>query len=425
MSKLSFERVAGEAGASKQETVHAEQQAPGSSTPDSGHERGQAQTPGSPPDSSSSGSSSSSALDTPQGSSSNVSMGPSAAWAELEETHGSRDVVRSGPQSLGQSRLYFSSEYLEDADSFNCTASYRLSGPLDVPKLAKALSMVMDRHDIFRTRFYTEPSTGRAVQAVVGGPPRFKLKVLEGRDDAADVRAEFRRINEYPFDLAAGDTMVASLLCHGAQSHTLVFGYHHIILDGVSWQLFLQDLGAFYRGDASRAQDLGAPGQCIDFAEKQRRDMDSGAYAERLDYWRAVFPEPPAPLPLFPFAKVGARRALRRYRMRERTVSVDARLIGSIKRAGVASRTTPFHVWLAGFQVLLHRLLDTADFCVGIVDANRADAAFGGTIGFLLEIMPVRFSVGGDEAFSDVLRKTRAKTYSALARSGVPMEELA
>lgn len=361
-------------------------------------------------------SSSSSAIDTPAGS--------SVAWGELEERHGSRSVVRRGPQSMGQSRLYFSSQYLEQHDPFNCTTAYRLSGPFDVSRLVKALNLIIQRHDIFRTRFYTEPATGRAMQEVVSGPSRFKLKLLQDCDDSADVQAEFRRIDLYPFDLASGLTLIATLLSHGAQSHTLLFGYHHIILDGVSWQLFLQDLGMFYR-DASSFEELDASGQCIDFAEKQRQDIDSGRYSERLQYWKGVFPEPPAPLPLFPFAKVASRRALRRYTMCETTVSVDAQLVNSIKRASTASRTTPFHVWLAGFQVLLHRLLDVGDLCVGIVDANRSDAAFSQTIGFLLEIMPVRFSVSGTDTFSEVLKQTRSKTYAALARSGVPIEELA
>ncbi|PNY23690.1 LOW QUALITY PROTEIN: Hybrid Polyketide synthase-nonribosomal peptide synthetase [Tolypocladium capitatum] len=357
-----------------------------------------------------SSSSSYSAVSTPRGTSNDVSFTQIIAQ-------------REAPQSLGQSRLYFSSQYLDDTASFNCTTSYRLSGTVDVQRLIQALELVIERHEAFRTMFYTDESTGQAMQAVIDRS-KFKLKALEGCDDSTDVQAEFQRIHHYCFDLATGDTFIATLLSHSPQSHTLVFGYHHIIIDGVSWQLFLQDLGRSY-GDPSSLSKLPAPGQCIDFVEKQREDISTGAYKQRLEFWKTMFPKPPAPLPLFPFAKVGARRALNRYSMRDTVVSIDAGLIESIRRASFASRTTPFHFWISVFQVLLQRLLDTGDLCIGIVDANRADPAFSQTVGFLLEIMPVRFSVRDHQSFADVLRDTRSKIYAALPRSGVPIEELA
>lgn len=373
----------------------------------------------------SSSSSLSPAISTPTGGSGSdkSSVSSAAVWEVLQKSDG-LVPLRKQALSLGQSRLYFSSLYLDDDTPFNCTTSYRLSGLLDVSRLATALDMVIGRHEIFRTMFYTDEASGKAMQAVTEAS-RFNLKILHGCDDSADVSAEFQRIHQYNFNLAAGDTFIATLLSHTPTSHTIVFGYHHIIIDGVSWQLFLQDLGRFYRDPSSLLQ-LPELGQCIDFVEKQRQDIDSGdVYKERLQFWQGMFPDPPKPLPLFPFAKVTARRALTRYSMRDIRIPIDATLIRGIKRASVASRTTPFHFWLSGFQVLLQRLLGTGDLCVGIVDANRGDPTFSQTIGFLLEIMPVRFNVREDQDFADVLKETRSRTYGALAQSGVPIEELA
>ncbi|KAK0725838.1 putative Nonribosomal peptide synthetase 14 [Lasiosphaeris hirsuta] len=351
----------------------------------------------------------------------NTSLTSSAVWQKLQkQPH--PELVRRSELSLGQSRLFFSSLYLDDATPFNCTTSYRLVGPLSISRLTEALRIVTQRHDIFRTVFYTDESTGKAMQGVVE-KSRFNLKTLKALDDTTEAAAEFQRIHHYAFDLAAGDTFVASLLSHSPQSHTLVFGYHHIIIDGVSWQLFLQDIGMCYRSPSTVANPL--PAQCIDFAEQQRQDMETGAYKEKLQFWQTMFPQPPEPLPLFPFAKVTARRALNRYSMRDTMVPVEASLVVAIKRASLAARTTTFHFWLAGFQVLLQRLLDTNDFCLGIVDANRTNPNFAQTIGFLLEIMPVRFQLRGDQRFADVLKQTRTTTYAALGRSGVPIEEIA
>ncbi|KAK9772055.1 hypothetical protein SCAR479_11218 [Seiridium cardinale] len=367
-----------------------------------------------------SSSSLSSVMSTPAGTSKGTSLDTSTLLQALKSDDG-LGPARIQELSLGQSRLYFSSLYLDDVAPFNCTTSYRLSGALDVKKLNKALQSVIARHEIFRTSFYTDESSGKAMQAVMGSS-KMRLRVEDSHDEAADIEAEFQRIHHYSFDLEAGETFIATLLSHSPVSHTLIFGYHHIIIDGVSWQLFLQDLGRYYRDPSLQ---LPKPAQTFDFVEKQRRDIETGAYSDRLTFWKKMFPEPPSPLPLFPFAKVGARRALDRYSMRDTMVPVDATLIESIKKASVASRITPFHFWLAGYQVLLQRLLDTSDLCIGVVDANRSDSSFSETIGFLLEIMPLRFRVSNEQRFADILKETRTKTYAALSKSGVPIEEIA
>lgn len=325
-------------------------------------------------------------------------------------------------QSLGQSRLYYSSEYLDDAP-FNCTTSYRLRGSVDVDRLRAALDLVIRRNNILRTSFYTDQDTGKAMQAVLTSS-QFHLHFLRETNDDTDVAAEFNRIHNYSFDLGTGDTIIATLLSHGPDYHTLIFGYHHIVLDGVGWQLFLQDLGRCYK-DASTPLSTSGSASCIAFADKQQADISQGAYNERLRYWRKTFAEPPKPLPLFPFASVSARRALSRYSMRDTMVPVDSSLISAIKKASLASRVTSFQFWLAAFQVLLRQWLDTSDMTIGIIDANRSDANFAQTVGFLLEVMPVRFSVEQDAVFANVLRNTRSVVYGALGNSGVPIEELA
>ena len=80
--------------------------------------------------------------------------------------------------SLGQSRLWFLSIYLEDHTTYNCTTSYRLTGPLDIPRLEKSFAIVTKRHESFRTSFFTDMYTGQATQAV-SDKSTFKLKKIK------------------------------------------------------------------------------------------------------------------------------------------------------------------------------------------------------------------------------------------------------
>jgi len=153
--------------------------------------------------------------------------------------------------SLGQSRLYFLTQYLNDDTVLNCTASYDLQGKLDVVKFEKALQAVIQRDETLRTIFYSNEQDGQPVQGIID-KSLFKLTIIPGVSDTThDVKREFDRTHEYHYDLERGDTFIATLLTHCVDAHTVIFGYHHIIMDGVSWQIFQQDLAKFYNDPSS------------------------------------------------------------------------------------------------------------------------------------------------------------------------------
>lgn len=327
-------------------------------------------------------------------------------------------IQRQEKMSFSQNRLWFPTVYLEQETPFNCTTSYTLAGRIDTPRLEKAFRCLIQRHESFRTAFYADPTSGASMQSVLASSP-FQLQTMIGNKD--DIERVFRQIANYHFDLSIADTLIASLITHGPEDHTIVFGYHHIIMDGVSWQITLNDLARFYESDNP---ELPALSQYIDFTVKQRQLVSSGIHDTKLSYWRKEFHSAPPLLPLFPFAKVSTRKALRRYDTLDYVHNVDASLVSKIKRASLAAKTTTFHFYLAAFGVLLNRFLGIDEVCLGIIDANRSDKAFLNTIGFLLDMLPLKLKVNKKERFAHTLRNTRSKAYSALENSGVPLETI-
>lgn len=322
--------------------------------------------------------------------------------------------------SYSQSRLWFPYLYLEDQTAYNCTTSYKLNGSLNIARFERSLGLVTQRHQAFRMSFFTDPATGQAMQAVARSP-RFVLNKVSSANTSEDVDRETKKIADHIYDLQTGDTFIATLLTHTPETHTIVFGYHHIIIDAVSWQLFLQDLEKFY---SPRTPTLAAPSQYLDFAIKQRRMMETGGAQDKRNYWKSEFAVLPPPLPLFPFARVATRKTLSRYDTLEYVVFLDKSLVAKIKKASSAAKTTNFHFYLSVLQVLLYRFLDIDDVCIGIADAGRTDQAFMDTVGFLLDSLPLRFNIKKNQPFNETLRNTRSKVYSALGHSGVPFDTM-
>ncbi|KAJ5976965.1 nonribosomal peptide synthetase 14 [Penicillium viridicatum] len=331
--------------------------------------------------------------------------------------------VRTQPLSLGQSRLYYLSQYLSDDNVLNCVISYTLSGQLDVYKFERSINEVCQRHETLRTSFYTDDEQGTPMQGVLD-KSHFRLKVISGLSDPSDVEREFDSIRYYHYDLEQADTFVATILSHGTYSHTVIFGYHHIIMDGVSWQIFQKEMAMAYNESDSRKSPKHFPAQYSQFTLKQQGDLSNGAYAERLKFFQKEFRKPLSPLPVFPFSRVGTRKAVKQYAVQEVVTYLDVNVVSAIKKASQGSQTTPFHFYLSAFQVLLHRLLDADEICIGVVDANRSDQKFVNTIGFFLETIPLLFKIDPEESFSELLKKTRNKAYAGLSQTGVPTEEI-
>ncbi|KAK1966752.1 putative hybrid NRPS/PKS enzyme [Colletotrichum sublineola] len=348
---------------------------------------------------------------------------PASPPAEYKEKAFRPIPLRTESMSAGQTRLYLSNQYSDDSRNLNCTASYSLSGNLDVTKLKVVLETLTHHHESFRTFFFTNEQDGRPLQGILK-ETRFQLREVPGISDSLDVKRELERTQEYHYNLEEGDMFIATLLTHVADSYTIIFGYHHIIMDGVSWQIFLRDLGRFYNDSGSLSSSTYMPTPYTSFVQKQRQDKTNGAFFERLRFFKDQLRDPVEPLPLFPFAKVSTRQALTHYATRDSVIYIDAKVVSAIKKTSQALRTTSFHFFCSAFQVLLHRLLSVDKMCIGMVTANRSDQTFSDTIGFFLEMLPILFRVDGQQTFEDLLRSTRNQTYAALARAGLPFEEI-
>lgn len=188
-------------------------------------------------------------------------------------------------------------------------------------------------------------------------------------------------------------------------------------MDGVSMHLFLRDLNAVYMGHKLNSSLK----QYIDISAEERRAIENGQKDNRISYWAKLHSPPADTLPLFPFARVKSRPIPKTYHNVESLTDIGSDLSDRIKRASQSLRVTPFYFYLAALQTLFNKLLDVKDICIGVTDANRGESSLQ-TIGFFLNLLPLRFSVQKDAQFSDLVTETAQKYRLAQANVGVPFD---
>nr|ALQ32946.1 putative polyketide synthase [Fusarium sacchari] len=332
-----------------------------------------------------------------------------------EEVKQDKELERVEKLSYAQSRLWFLSQFSKDDTSYNCVYTYKVTGNIQIPRLKRAVSTVANHHDSLRTCFFSRPGSGEPVQGLLASA-RDCFKHVKDEDGHA-LEHETNAWRNWVWNLSDGDVLRVILVSHGLEEHSLIIAYHHIAMDGVSMHLFLRDLNAVYMGHKLDS----SPKQYMDISVEERRAIESGQMDDRISYWTKLHSPPADALPLFPFARVKSRPIPKTYRNVESLMDIGDDLSDQIKRASQSLRITPFYFYLAALQTLFNRLLSIEDICIGVTDANRGESSLQ-TIGFFLNLLPLRFNVQKDTRFSDLVTKTAQHYRTAQANMGVPFD---
>ncbi|WP_214102956.1 non-ribosomal peptide synthetase [Acrocarpospora catenulata] len=317
-----------------------------------------------------------------------------------------REAGTVPPLSAGQERLWFLNRLYPETDAaFNMWVVRRLRGPLDADRLRAAFAGVAARHESLRTRF---PEVDGGPVVVIDLPGPVPVEYLEHADPEAAVA---ERVNT-PFQLADRPPLRVTLIRQADGEHVLCLVMHHILGDGWSLNVLLDELADLYSGRALPPVPL----QFGDVAAWQRaRDTDG-----LLAYWRERLAEPtPLDLPTDRPRTAGSAG-----RGATVTFTLDPATAEALAAAGRRNGATLFMTLLAAYQVLLARHSGQDDILVGTSNAGRDTLALESVIGYLTDILVLRGDLGGDPLFSDLLRATRTTVLDAFAHQGIPFEDL-
>lgn len=325
------------------------------------------------------------------------------------------------PLSFTQERLWFLDQLEPGLASYNVALGVRARGALDEVSLARALDLVVQRHEALRTALPTAEGVGRQVVAERASVALVRVD-LRGRADAAE-EAERRAaaLANEPFELGRGPLLRAALYHVAEDERLLAFVLHHAITDGWSMAVLVADVARAYGAIASEVEpDLPAlPITYADYAAWQRAHLTDEALAPSLEYFRAHLAGAPALLEL-PTDR--PRPAVQTYRGRTLAFDLAPATVASARRVARAENATPFMVLLAAFDVLLARFSGQGDIVVGTPVAGRDDPETEGVVGFFANTLAVRARMDAGTSFRGLLASVREATLEAYAHAALPFE---
>ncbi|AYG84531.1 Linear gramicidin synthase subunit B [Streptomyces hundungensis] len=321
----------------------------------------------------------------------------------------------AGPAPLthAQRRMWLMERLGRGGAQYSVPFATRLRGPLDLDALSSALTELVRRHEILRTRYGREGE--EPYQEPLPAPDRITITVIDTPDDGdALLTGEARR----PFDLAESTLPRALVLRHAPQDHTVLLTFHHIAIDGGSLDTVAQELTALYESFVEgRPAALTEPPQYADFA--RREHADAAGLEDGLNHWtrRLAGATPPRlPRPATPPADIAEHPAA------TRTTELGAFVLPALRELGKQHRATAFTVNLAAAFAALHRLTGELDLVIGCAATHREGPAMRGLVGLCVNTLPVRVDLSGDPEFTTLVERVRDALLDAQQHRDVPFD---
>ncbi|EAQ88667.1 hypothetical protein CHGG_05286 [Chaetomium globosum CBS 148.51] len=329
---------------------------------------------------------------------------------------------RTVPLSFAQSRFWFLQSFAEDPSAFNITSVLRLQGRIDIERLRNAVQVVGQRHEALRTAFYTDKVTKDHMQGILPiMVPHLETATVQTERQLEEIVQEFER---HVYDVSKGETLRITLLSLSEAVHRLIFGYHHIILDGIGFQIFFLELEKAFSGTLNTASSDVL--QYPDYSLRQIQQYRNGSWSQEIDYWKQQFATIPEPLPLLFISHRHTRLVTPSFRTHSITTRLDEVLQSQVIQTCRHFKVKQFHFFTAVFAVVLARYANTfpEDLCIGVADGNRKDLDTTRSLGLFLNLLPLRFRQTPDVTFAKALLNAQKIIENAYTNSRVPFDVL-
>lgn len=324
------------------------------------------------------------------------------------------------PISLSQQSLWLLHQSAKTVATLNSSTLMRVRRSLSPDVVEQALNEIVRRHENLRTVFTV--INDQPMQVVL---PHLHLPLvyenlqhlpLEVRESEA-VRLGIK-VRQQPFNLAVAPLIRAALFQLNPEDHWLVITMHHIITDGWSFGVLLQELDTLIQALANgRPSPLPALScQYADFALWQQQVYNETAIAQQLSYWQRKLVD--KELDPSPSLMLSSKQAGHRF------ISLPESLVRSIERLGCSQKVTSFVILLSAFKLVLAKWSQQNEILILATLGNRTGPDTERMIGCFINDAILRSLILPEQTGSTVMQQLQTTVNEAIEHKEVPLDRV-
>jgi acyl carrier protein len=337
-------------------------------------------------------------------------------------------VKRDGPfeLSFAQQRLWSLIELQAKGNVYNIPFAFHLRGELNILALKRSLHSIQQRHETLRTRFLTTDSIPYPDILDELDIPLSIVDLQELSEKQTKIQENTLLANslQQPFDLSIAPLWRAQLLQLKSDEAILSFTMHHLIFDGGSKNIFVDELTRFYNTD-SKDSTPDMPQlqvQYVDFANWHRQWIKSKALEQQKSYWKKQLAGDLIELML---PSDHARPDNQTYKGVNQHFHIDQELLSSLQHLTREENGSLFITLMTAFNLLLQRYTGQKDQLVCLPVACRNRSELEPLIGYFNNIVVIRTKLSGDPTIRESIRRVRPVALSAYENEDFPFQQLA
>ncbi len=320
-------------------------------------------------------------------------------------------IERVIPTSEAQREVWLADKLSPQASlSFNESITLELRGKLDQSALIGALHALVGRHESLRGTFNPEGTEQLVSAAPMIDVPTFDLRSLSVEGARTALIRAIEQAVEAHFDLEHGPLFRASLYQLSDGEHQLLMTAHHIICDGWSWGVIVEELGSLYAEKLGLAPGLDAAASYADYVAWEVAASRSEAMREHERYWLQQFS---GTSPILDLPTDRPRAAVRTFNSRRLDHRLDLALTSALRATGPKFGASNFATLFSGFATMLHRLTGQDDLVIGVPSAGQLASGMTGLVGHCVNLLPIRTLLDPAQSFGALLQRLSGELLAA------------
>jgi amino acid adenylation domain-containing protein len=326
------------------------------------------------------------------------------------------------PLSSAQKQIYVLQQMAENSTGYNMTEMFESLEPLDMQRLRGAFKQLIRRHESLRTSFIWvgKRPVQRIHRQVTFEIEEYELENPEqrsGNQTQEEVYADIARKIVRPFDLARAPLLRVSLLKVNGSGQIMLVDMHHIISDGVSHGILVQDFTSFYGGKSPAPLKI----QYKDFSQWLNRGISAGALKVQEEYWLKEFSEEVEALHLPTDYR---RPSVQSFEGDTVSFEVESRVFRSLKTYSLELGVTHFVTLIGLYFIFLAKISSNETIVVGTPTAGRRLTELEPVMGMFVNTLAVKGRVDPDQTFEKFLNNLGHRMTHALENGDYPFENL-
>lgn len=289
--------------------------------------------------------------------------------------------------------------------------SLKLIGELDYEALQKAMAILISRHDSLRCSFSGHGKNMIIYAEVVNPILYVDLSHLEESEQAQAVQQHLDADANHLFDLVHGPLLKSSLLKLSPNIHLFTFTAHHLVIDGWSKGVIMQELGSIYSALVlGKPHGLPPAKQYSEFTKEQQHFHETAAYRENENFWLNMYRDK---TPVLNLPTTCPRPKIKSYASSRLDQNLDKPLINSLRALAVGASCTFVNVLMTAFEVFLNRITGQEDIVLGLPASGQAAMGYEDLVGHCVNFLPIRSHVDEKLTFREYLSRRRPAIYDA------------